>query len=91
MDLYSNPAGKTQTTTPPQAEKPPTQTVDLQALATAAIRGDYGNGQQRRDALGANYDRSWRSSTSDSTAPLPSCSGRDRRRHARDRPLPVTP
>lgn len=56
-DLYSNPAGKTQTTTPPQAEKPPTQTVDLQALATAAIRGDYGNGQQRRDALGANYDR----------------------------------
>lgn len=52
---YANPAGKTQTTTPPQTEKPPTQTVDLQALAEATIRGDYGNGQQRRDALGANY------------------------------------
>ena len=51
---YANPAGKAQTTTPPQVE---TQTVDLQALATATIRGDYGNGQQRRDALGANYDK----------------------------------
>ena len=54
---YANPAGKAQTTTPPQVETPPTQTVDLQALATATIRGDYGNGQQRRDALGANYDK----------------------------------
>lgn len=54
---YANPAGKTQTTTPPQTEKPPTQTVDLQALATATIRGDYGNGRQRRDALGANCDK----------------------------------
>lgn len=54
---YANPAGKAQTTTPPQVEKPPAQTVDLQALATATIRGDYGNGQQRRDALGANYDK----------------------------------
>lgn len=54
---YANPAGAAKPATPPQTEKPPTQTVDLQALATAAIRGDYGNGQQRRDALGANYDR----------------------------------
>ena len=54
---YANPASKAQTTTPPQVETPPTQTVDLQALATATIRGDYGNGQQRRDALGANYDK----------------------------------
>ena len=54
---YANPAGAAKPVTPPQTEKPPTQTVDLQALATATIRGDYGNGQQRRDALGANYDR----------------------------------
>lgn len=54
---YANPAGAAKPATPPQTERPPTQTVDLQALATATIRGDYGNGQQRRDALGANYDR----------------------------------
>ena len=54
---YANPAGAAKPATPPQTEKPPTQTVDLQALATATIRGDYGNGQQRRDALGANYDK----------------------------------
>ena len=56
-DLYANPAGAAKPATPPQTEKPPTQTIDLQALATATIRGDYGNGQQRRDALGANYDK----------------------------------
>lgn len=54
---YANPAGAAKPATPPQTERPPTQTVDLQALVTATIRGDYGNGQQRRDALGANYDR----------------------------------
>lgn len=54
---YANPAGAAKPATPPQTEKPPTQTIDLQALATATIRGDYGNGQQRRDALGANYDK----------------------------------
>ena len=54
---YANPAGAAKPAAPPQPERPPTQTVDLQALATAAIRGDYGNGQQRRDALGANYDK----------------------------------
>ena len=54
---YANPAGAAKPVTPPQPEKPPTQTIDLQALATATIRGDYGNGQQRRDALGANYDK----------------------------------
>lgn len=47
---YANPAGAAKPATPPQTEKPPTQTVDLQALATATIRGDYGNGRQRRDA-----------------------------------------
>lgn len=54
---YANPAGAAKPATPPQTEKPPTQTIDPQALATATIRGDYGNGQQRRDALGANYDK----------------------------------
>ena len=54
---YANPAGAAKPVTPPPTEKPPTQTIDLQALATATIRGDYGNGQQRRDALGANYDK----------------------------------
>lgn len=30
--------------------------VDIEALARAVIRGDYGNGDTRRAALGANYD-----------------------------------
>lgn len=30
--------------------------VDIEALAQAVIRGDYGNGDARRAALGANYD-----------------------------------
>lgn len=29
--------------------------MDYEALATATIRGDYGNGESRRAALGANY------------------------------------
>ena len=29
---------------------------DVDALARAVIRGDYGNGDARRAALGANYD-----------------------------------
>jgi len=31
--------------------------VDYEALATATIRGDYGNGQTRKAALSANYER----------------------------------
>lgn len=34
----------------------PAPAVDINALADAVMRGDYGNGQARRDALGANYD-----------------------------------
>ena len=34
----------------------PAPAVDIEGLARAVIRGDYGNGQARRDALGANYD-----------------------------------
>ena len=30
--------------------------VDIEALAQAVVRGDYGNGDARRAALGANYD-----------------------------------
>lgn len=36
------------------ASKP--QSVDLNALADAVIRGDYGNGDQRKAKLGSNYD-----------------------------------
>lgn len=30
--------------------------VDVDALARAVIKGDYGNGDERRTALGADYD-----------------------------------
>ncbi len=30
--------------------------VDIEALAWAVINGDYGNGEERRQRLGANYD-----------------------------------
>ena len=33
-----------------------TSSTDLNALADAVIRGDYGNGAQRQAALGANYN-----------------------------------
>lgn len=29
--------------------------IDVDALARAVIRGDYGNGDERRRRLGANY------------------------------------
>lgn len=35
----------------------PNQNIDIDALAWAVIRGDYGNGVERRRRLGANYDR----------------------------------
>ena len=41
----------------PSATKPaPKPTTDLNALADAVIRGDYGNGDTRRQKLGSNYD-----------------------------------
>ena len=49
-DAYANPAGKAR----PQAT---TMTTDLNALASAVIRGEYGNGRERRARLGGNYDR----------------------------------
>lgn len=47
----------TVTTSPPTHTETTTTTTDLNALATAVIRGEYGNGQDRRARLGANYDR----------------------------------
>lgn len=47
----------TATTAPPTHTETTTTTTDLNALATAVIRGAYGNGQDRRARLGANYDR----------------------------------
>lgn len=34
----------------------PSPTVDLNALADAVIRGEYGNGEERQRRLGANYE-----------------------------------
>lgn len=39
----------------PAKPAPATKGVDLQALATAVIAGKYGNGEERRRRLGANY------------------------------------
>ncbi len=38
------------------AATPSKPDVDIDALARAVIRGDYGNGDERRRRLGANYD-----------------------------------
>lgn len=45
------------TVTPAPPSRTETNTTDLNLLATAVIRGDYGNGQIRRMRLGVNYDR----------------------------------
>ena len=39
----------------PSTPAPAAKGVDLEALATAVIAGKYGNGQERRRRLGANY------------------------------------
>ena len=39
----------------PQPEPTPTPTVDILTLVKKTIRGDFGNGQSRRDALGDNF------------------------------------
>ncbi|ATU19820.1 N-acetylmuramoyl-L-alanine amidase [Bifidobacterium choerinum] len=38
------------------ARPTPAPSVDIDALARAVIRGDYGNGDERRRRLGSNYD-----------------------------------
>jgi hypothetical protein len=40
----------------PQPEPTPQPTVDILDLTRRAIRGDFGNGDARRNALGSNYD-----------------------------------
>lgn len=40
----------------PAAAAPAPAAPDIEALAQAVIRGEYGNGDARRAALGANYD-----------------------------------
>ena len=47
---------KTQPSTTTRTETHST-TLDLSALASAVIRGEYGNGADRRARLGGNYDR----------------------------------
>lgn len=47
----------TVTPTPPTRTETTTTTTDLNALASAVIRGEYGNGQERRARLGGNYAR----------------------------------
>ena len=47
----------TVTTAPSTRTETTTTTTDLNALASAVIRGEYGNGQDRRARLGGNYDR----------------------------------
>lgn len=41
---------------PVEAPKPTTPSVDILELVKKTIRGDFGNGEDRRKALGANYD-----------------------------------
>ena len=55
---YANPDDKSAANLPSVKPKPqPTTapTVDLNALATRTIRGDFGNNPARRQALGSNY------------------------------------
>ena len=41
---------------PSPAPRPSVPSVDYEALATATIRGDYGNGAERKRRLGSLYD-----------------------------------
>lgn len=43
------------TTTPPPIQNPAPAVADIDALADAVIRGEYGNGTERKQRLGANY------------------------------------
>lgn len=45
-----------QVTTTTQTKTVATPSTDIDALVKATIRGDYGNGADRKKALGANYD-----------------------------------
>lgn len=51
--LVDKGVGKPTTSTPTPAPKP---TVDILTLVKKTIRGDFGNGDARKKALGSNYD-----------------------------------
>lgn len=51
--LVDKGVGKPTTSTPSPSPKP---TVDILTLVKKTIRGDFGNGDARRKALGSNYD-----------------------------------
>lgn len=56
-DRIANPDGSTSTPTPTPSPAPSQPSApDLEDLATRTIRGDFGNGVDRINALGANYD-----------------------------------
>ena len=42
--------------TTPTTPSNPTPSVDILTMVKKTIRGDYGNGEARRKALGSNYD-----------------------------------
>lgn len=42
---------------PSEPAQPSTPSVDILTLVKKTIRGDFGNGQARRNALGSNYDK----------------------------------
>lgn len=59
-EAYANPAGAAKPTNPVTPSNPSTgETItskpDYEAMATAVIRGDYGNNPQRKTALGVHY------------------------------------
>ena len=54
---YDRMSGTKPAPTPPAKPTPPAPkpSVNIDALADAVIRGDYGNGEERKRRLGANY------------------------------------
>ena len=54
--LVNKGVGKPSTPTPtPQPKPEPTPSVDILTLVKKTIRGDFGNGEARKKALGSNY------------------------------------
>lgn len=53
---YDKMTGDTSKPVSPSKPAAKPQSVDLNALANAVIRGEYGNGEQRKAKLGSNYD-----------------------------------
>lgn len=81
---YDSMTGGTPAPTPSQ---PATHGTNLEALADAVIRGDYGNGDERKQrGSAASTTRSWQSSTpATESPPTPLSPPPTRRRHRRPR------